>query len=257
MMSHISNEPDRDAADHDAQLLCHFTMRGRDAAFIANLQVYTRKWLPDLSEVRFAQNTITRPGVLERLPQEIRDMIYDLVSPPRSSYFDFTQQQVYWPQEFPLTPEFSVPVLAYVCREMRQYAMWRYQLVWWSSKRVVSKIHQRGGPVHREETTRSGLGVFRPDKDVIEIHIKTVDSNVELGERAIVNWNDPTQAPTLKELSTRQVSYVPPRLVFCPFFGRLVLQDTFITLIPKQSGMWEKTWKKDSFNKFHATVRKI
>ncbi|KAI2463600.1 hypothetical protein F4781DRAFT_416046 [Annulohypoxylon bovei var. microspora] len=265
-MSFISNEIDLDAAekftaapDHDAQLLCHFTMRDEDAAVISNVQVYTRKWLPVPNGVKSTQNTITPLGMFGRLPQNIRHMIYDLVCHPRFTNFDFTQQQVFWPQELPLVADFSVPALAHVCREMRRYAMCRYQLVWWSSKRVVSKINRSIEPssMHQEETTRSGFGVFQPDEDVIEIHMETIDSDVELGEHATVEWNDLTQAPILTELSTRQVSYPLPELFFSPLSRTFELEDTFLTLIPKQSAMWEKTWKKDCRNKFQPTLRKI
>ncbi|KAI6083808.1 hypothetical protein F4821DRAFT_243998 [Hypoxylon rubiginosum] len=277
-MSHISNEADRDAAeertsasnhdapDHNAQLFCHVTMRRRpDAAAISNIQIYTRKWLPVLNGVESTQTTTAPPGILTRFPPEIRCMIYDLVCHPRSTDFDFTGQQVvYWPQEFPLTADFSVPALAHVCREMRQYAMGRYQLVWWSAKSVVTKVvGKRGKPItqHREETTKSGFGVFQPDRDVIEIRIETVGSDVELGEHAVVHWNDPTQAPILKQMSTRQVSYPQPQQgdAFLRFLRTLALnmKDTSLTLVPKQSGMWEKAWKKDYRGKFQATLKKI
>ncbi|KAI0002848.1 hypothetical protein F4779DRAFT_622017 [Xylariaceae sp. FL0662B] len=274
-MSPISNEPDRgasekftaapnhDAPDHDARLFCHLTMRGSDGAVISNIQIYTRKWLPVLNEDKSAHNTLKPLGMLERLPQEIRYMIYDLVFHPRFNYFDFTKHQVHWPEEIPLRADFSVPAVAHVCREMRRYAMCRYQLVWWSGKRVASNINrgERPGSRHerktKEETTRSGFGVFQPDKDVIEIHLRTTFSEVELGEHVTVDWNDPTQAPMLKGLSARQVSYPPPRRGYCPSLGDFTVQDTFLTLIPKQSGMWEKTWKKDSLNKFQATLMKI
>ncbi|KAI3330898.1 hypothetical protein F4824DRAFT_302937 [Ustulina deusta] len=274
-MSYISTTTDRDAtkeppeaSEHKVELFCHFTARYSFATTF-HLQVCTRKWLnfsksvagnertdfgrPNtiVNETESVPGVVSPLGTLKRLPLEVRYMIYDLVFPPTTSYFDFSETAVYWPHESPLlSVYFAVPKLAHVCREMRQYAMPKYQLVWWTSRSVIPTVNRKSkAKSEYQETTKSGFGVFQPDKDVIKIYTRDI-VEVELAQRATVEWDDPTKPPILKELSTRQVRYPP-----LPTFPSSVC--TSYTFIPKELGLWERTWTKDCHNKFRETLRKI
>ncbi|KAI0382786.1 hypothetical protein F5Y04DRAFT_279563 [Hypomontagnella monticulosa] len=237
-MSHISGKMDLDVAeqstttpDHNARLFCHLTLLTTDSTDFSHVHVCTRKLPSILNEVDYTQNAITPPGVLIRLPQEIRDMIYDFVCCPRSSYFDLTTRRAIQSKR-PRRVDFSVPVLAHVCREMREHVMRKYQLVWWAA--------------HHESITDFGFGFFQPNQDTIEIliNIRTKYLVVDSGEHAIVKWDDPTREPSLMDLSMRRVPDREPRIIFDRFWGIPVPLDTFRKLIPKQSGWWEKFWER-------------
>ncbi|KAI0505820.1 hypothetical protein F5B22DRAFT_626460 [Xylaria bambusicola] len=151
--------------------------------------------------------------MLGRLPQNIRVMIYD-VSMPAAQNFDFS---VAWPplkthpnppsQTRHIKPKFNyqhynqlgfpIPKMAHVCREMRQYAMPHYRLLWFRYTRTLIAPKQEIDQLAfwNKPPLFSGFGFFNPSKDQIRIYVM-YKYTVHLLKSATIQWNDPFQEPT-------------------------------------------------------------
>ncbi|KAI0545466.1 hypothetical protein F4679DRAFT_561047 [Xylaria curta] len=166
----LPSEPDTNEEFH----VTHFTARVkfRDSTFI--FQLYMREWY-NFSETLGHPNTTLRPGALERLPPEIRFMIYDILMPRKIHCFGLAGR-----------PDLSFPRTAHVCREMRQYAMQKYRLIQW--------IQEIDG-----KDRVGGFGVFNPERDSIRIYDYLVDATVQ--------WDDAFQTPKSTHISSRTKRY--------------------------------------------------
>ncbi|TRX91099.1 hypothetical protein FHL15_008081 [Xylaria flabelliformis] len=166
-MDQTEKDPD---TGEDLRLLCYFVSK-LDGYRGLHFQVYTRNWY-NFSQ-RQPTNTTLPPGILARLPLEIRCMIYDFLMPPRS--YSILEHTYY-------TPVFKFPTITHVCREMRQYAMRKYRFVWF-------QCYSRRGEFR-------GCGVFDPAQDTITISLRFLDS-VHWVPNAIVKWDDPFGQPRI------------------------------------------------------------
>ncbi|KAI1734570.1 hypothetical protein F4680DRAFT_470829 [Xylaria scruposa] len=175
--------------DEDVRLLCHFSARER--LYNQNpiiLQVFTRKWYNFLEpRISGHPNIAPLPGVLGRLPPELRFIIYDLVMP--AEHNDITFPGIHFGELF-----FKFPKIAHVCRDMREYAMRKYRFIWYNISVGESIFGE-------------GFGVFDPAKDSIMIHLESVLS-VHLIENGTVQWNNPFKTPKLTGIvSSRDKEY--------------------------------------------------
>ncbi|KAI0182636.1 hypothetical protein EV127DRAFT_487934 [Xylaria flabelliformis] len=160
----------------DLRLLFRFTAESNGYVII---QACTRRWynfleyhtseLPDIAP---------RPGVLKRLPPEIRFTIYDLLMPPREHHLDCIEL---WRKKV----VFGFPTIAHVCQEMRQYAMRKYQFL-----RFTANLRGYG--------YGSTFGAFDPAQDSITIDLPNCNS-LSWVENATVRWKNPFRAPDLAE----------------------------------------------------------
>ncbi|KAI0545465.1 hypothetical protein F4679DRAFT_599431 [Xylaria curta] len=168
-----------DDTDQDVRLLFDFAAETYRYGYgTVKIQACTRKWYNFLEHRIPGHSNITlRPGALERLPPEIRFMIYDLLMPPRENHFDCSKI-------YNKVPVFGFPTIAHVCREMRQYAMQKYRFV-----RIMAFV--KG---YRWEKDR--FGVFDPAQDSITIDLPNCWS-IEWLQDATIQWNDPFQRPRL------------------------------------------------------------
>ncbi|KAI1827318.1 hypothetical protein F4861DRAFT_403889 [Xylaria intraflava] len=227
-----------------------------------NLQVYTREWR------NFSENPETKRipvslGNLRRLPPEVRFMIYDLTIPANPNCFDKsgTGGRCWLTKESrrPQPRLFELPGIAHVCQDMRQYAMRRYRLIWVNySTRHASENEEAGWidgmrarierllvpfpqlrlavPTLVEAMARarnpkmSRIGFFDPRKDSIEIHLKEVRA-VQLVKDATVEWDDPFQAPRLRN-SLPEVTRYSRRE-----------SDNFFIFSLKETGISQTFWK--------------
>ncbi len=242
----VTVEPEAPARmDPDIRLLCYFTAQ-LTGTHIFNLQIYTRKWY------NFSDNQVVdtyRPGKLGRLPPEIRFIIYNYMMPANSNDFDFCCTSASFESLGPHRPLFAVPEIAHVCREMRQYAMSRYQFIWYNCTTRVEAAQLEIGPILNwrpdefiAETSQtriwnevrgsetSSFGFFDPKKDSLEIHLRFVRA-VQLVKDATLEWDDAFQAPTLTNVSTRVKRYSPKET------------DNVFIFTPKESGMWQRFWR--------------
>ncbi|KAI1329896.1 hypothetical protein F5Y16DRAFT_397007 [Xylariaceae sp. FL0255] len=231
MISPPSNEADRDAPadprpvskhdelDHDAQLLCHFTLKQRDneEKVQAKLTVCTKKWLSIPSNDQHAN---TFPGILRRLPPEISRFR------PGSP----SGERVFCAGIGPLVPR----------DEAVRYAQIRVS-------NHMAELHKSGGssggrPTHvsrvldnltarieageivsadeirgllrpvigrqreTEEVTRAGYGFFHAEHDEIQVYMEMRFGEVETGEHATVEWAGSVHAPLLREITTRSLN---------------------------------------------------
>ncbi|KAI1123249.1 hypothetical protein F5Y10DRAFT_286312 [Nemania abortiva] len=241
--------------DPSARLLCYFTIHIWGDTFF-NLQIYTRKWY-NFSE---NQDTIALlPGRLGRLPPELRFMIYDYVMPANSNHFDYsgTSARCWLP-----TPrrKFAVPEIAHVCRDMRQYAMSKYQFVWYSytseakgakpvrihsfmPKRPLTRNEEEIRALRRPHRSEFGFGFFDPKKDSVEIHLSQVEA-VEVVYDSTLEWDNPLQEPTLMDVSTRVRWYPSKEMETKRVFS---LKGTEIWQI-----LWKNAWVRN--RKHHIVV---
>ncbi|KAI1438619.1 hypothetical protein GGR50DRAFT_638852 [Xylaria sp. CBS 124048] len=221
----INTDPDTGEV---VRLLCHFTIQTSETIF--NLQVYARKWY-DFSGRQTPHHTNTKllpPGVLKRLPPEIRFMIYDFSMPPKCNYFDLVghPHEFLPPRPFVWSgPYFPVPKIAHVCQEMSRYAMQKYQFIWFRYTAIrtepvlpffsTTSYISWADPVQdiaelaiwTSPPVESRIGFFNPAKDSIQVYLDGLES-VHLIQDATVQWSDPFQAPTLSgDTSTQEKKY--------------------------------------------------
>ncbi|KAI0186559.1 hypothetical protein EV127DRAFT_438452 [Xylaria flabelliformis] len=227
--------------DQNIRLLCHFTAIPGDVLI---LQIYTRKW-HDFLDNRVINAHL--PGKLGRLPPEIRFVIYDYMMPANENRFYLQGTSGRW-----WSPcLFAVPNnIAHVCRDMRQYAMSKYQFIWYKHTTLIVAERLKTVPgfipnvlsdepageicmtryrekIHKVE--RSRFGFFDPKKDSIEIHLSSVRA-VQLVEAATVEWDNAFQEPALTNLSTRVKQYSPKEA------------NKIFVFTPKESGVWQRFW---------------
>ncbi|KAI0556268.1 hypothetical protein F4679DRAFT_25950 [Xylaria curta] len=232
--------------DPNIRLLCYFT--AQQGKYVFNLQIYTRK------RYNFSDNRVinTRlPGKLGRLPPEIRFMIYDHMVPANWNNFDLNGTSARKRSLDLHRPFFAVPSIAHVCQDMRQYAMSKYQFIWWNCTPLIESEQLKTSPgfilngisdeltgeisVTRiwNEVPKSKLsrfGFFDPKKDSLEIHLRSVRV-VQLVKNATVEWDDAFQEPKLTNVSTRVKRY-----------SQKEAYNAFV-FTPKESGMWQSLWK--------------
>ncbi|KAI1126727.1 hypothetical protein F5Y10DRAFT_293402 [Nemania abortiva] len=223
-MAHASTQTDPTANEELPENTDH------DIRLAANFQLYTRRWC-NFSE-RQITNTLP-PGMLGRLPPEVRFMIYDFAMPDsnncyiRGAAHDYlTRRQCSgWPNRPPLY--FPAPEISRVCREMRQYAMRKYRFVWWSYNFLYYDFQGdiTEARIWTEPPGLSGFGFFDFKKDSIK-HGPVSVLAVQLVEDATVEWKDPFEAPTVAIKSTRVKRYGIPK-------------EPIIFFTPKESGLWQ------------------
>ncbi|KAI0182635.1 hypothetical protein EV127DRAFT_449129 [Xylaria flabelliformis] len=177
------------------RLLYHFTIDTKNFGF--NLQVFTRKWY-NFSE-RQPDHAIPTLIPLGRLPPEIRFMIYDLIMPPTRTIFDLTRPLDYLSKNLSSDTQrpFAVPKIAHICREMRQYAMRRYRLIWFRYA-IDTYRYRLKCDTDNWKPVQSRFGVFDPAKDLIEILVQSIKStdNLRCRNRDIL-WRNPFREPKL------------------------------------------------------------
>ncbi|KAJ2993005.1 hypothetical protein NUW58_g1979 [Xylaria curta] len=202
--------------DHDVRLLCHLTAQ-YDYCGTFNLRMCTRKWCDPPNH----QPTITLlPGVLGRLPSELRLMIYDFMMPAQTRVFSTNKKK--------LGPNFAVPKIAHVCREMRWYARQKYRLIRFDYTPVKSWRVSMGSLEWIGDPSEVMFGFFDPGRDSIKIPLYRI-SEVRFVEDATVEWDNALQAPTFASGVTQVKQYNPSckKIIF----------------MLETSGLWEILWR--------------
>ncbi|KAI1264035.1 hypothetical protein F5Y18DRAFT_94419 [Xylariaceae sp. FL1019] len=182
-------------SDEDIQLLCGFYAYS-DAQNFRRVEIYSRKWPTTPEALRSMQSRETRRslGILEDLPPEIRYLIYDFVSEPRT-YEARMQSKM----KLPLQPFLYMPMksLAHACRDMRDYCMHTYRLLWY---RVTypSSAEEFGTPGSRLGSAvdnQSSKWFYDPRRDVINLHDRKI-SALQVFESAKIEWTEDFRVPT-------------------------------------------------------------
>ncbi|KAI0813553.1 hypothetical protein GGR55DRAFT_702633 [Xylaria sp. FL0064] len=204
---------------------------------VFSIQIYHRKWYNFLADPDQLVHTHL-PGQIGCLPPEIRFIIYDYLMPANSYYIDFLNtSSSFWLPRLP-RPLFAIPMIAHVCRDMRPYAMSKYQLVWYSYRKFKAEPLESDGPsdesIQETNKTRiwnevpmsagSNFGSFYTKKDFLGIHLQPIRA-LQVAEDATVEWGDAFQRPVLTDVSTRIKWY------------SLKETDNFFVFAPQESAL--------------------
>ncbi|KAI0855038.1 hypothetical protein F4860DRAFT_57748 [Xylaria cubensis] len=157
-----------------------------------HVELDTRKWC-DFSERQTLdhRNNTLLPGALERLPPELRFMIYDFTMRPGRWCFESRVASSEFPEQLEIPLHFGFPTIAHVCREMRQYTMQKYPFF----------------RVRCHDTRRElrGCGVFNPAHDAFTIGLHFLDS-VYWTQDLSVQWrtrSDGRRCPQIRKISSK------------------------------------------------------
>ncbi|KAI0545464.1 hypothetical protein F4679DRAFT_561044 [Xylaria curta] len=178
--------------DAESRLLYQFIGKTAELTFI-NFQVFARKWHNFSERQPDHANPTLLPGVLRRLPPEIRLIIYDFLMPAMWTAVGLLRPLNTLSKDLfgHITRQtFTIPKIAHVCREMRQYAMRKYQFIW--LRYTVTPEPRIWTPLPEQ----SRFGVFDTSKDLIEIFGRSLQSTQFLISPTI-QWSDPFQEPKI------------------------------------------------------------
>ncbi|KAI1258373.1 hypothetical protein F5Y18DRAFT_413816 [Xylariaceae sp. FL1019] len=190
----IPHNPPLDSINDNCRLYLYFEARLNNY-WDFRLQVFTRTWRNFSGR---PGNPPERPGALGALPPELRYMIYDLVLSQRFVIFDLNAVSVpptgsNLPRTLPPGNPFAIPAIAHTCKEMRIYAMRRYQFVWYEYEplRFTPQPHVWGDP----QLCR--VRAYDPRADIIIINLVCAVWVRAYG--TAIEWEDPFARPRLLE----------------------------------------------------------
>ncbi|KAI1280233.1 hypothetical protein F5Y07DRAFT_413353 [Xylaria sp. FL0933] len=248
-MPHTIDEADQAVAeqeipvtiDPEIRVLCVFNAHvTEDVVF--SIQIYHRRWYNFLADPDQLVPTHL-PGKIGRLPAEIRFIIYDYLMPAKSYFIDYLgTSPPFWVPRVPRTL-FAIPKIAHVCRDMRLYAMSKYQFVCYGYRTFKRGPLISDGPSDESirETGRTWkwnvipmsegckLGVFNPREDLLEIHLRSIRA-LQVAEDATVEWGDAFQEPILADAPLRTKWYLPKET------------DNLFVFAPHEPDMWQSFW---------------
>ncbi|KAI1352063.1 hypothetical protein F5Y01DRAFT_304365 [Xylaria sp. FL0043] len=244
-MPHTIDEADQVVAkqeipvtiDPEIRVLCFFYAQvTEDVAF--SIQIYHRRWYNFLADPDQLVHTHL-PGKIGCLPPEIRFIIYDYLMPAKSYFIDYLgTSPPFWVPRVPRTL-FAIPKIAHVCRDMRLYAMSKYQFACYgyrTLKRGALLSEPSGESIRRTwnwnvvpMSEGSKLGVFNPKEDLLEIHLRSI-RELQVAEDATFEWGDAFQEPILADVPFRMKWYLPKET------------DNFFVFAPHESETWQSFW---------------
>ncbi|KAI0141252.1 hypothetical protein GGR57DRAFT_520579 [Xylariaceae sp. FL1272] len=188
--------------DGDIQMLCGFRAHS-DATDFRQVEIYSRKWpiTPEALRSLESRDAKRSLGTLGRLPVEVRYMIYDFVSEPRT--YEIRLHSLIM---VPLVPFIYMPMktLAHACRDMREYCMRNYRLLWYKATAPKRAAMSRQFTDNEGSGYQSSKWFYDARRDVINLHGKTV-CTFEVFESAKIEWSEDFKVP----VSTSSITWIP------------------------------------------------